>query len=87
MLGRMGSALLVLAAANTSAYPAVGVSWLLLGTASYLCATRAGEFSVRGEPLRGPDLSGDGRLLDVGCGRCAVPLWRPSSCSMAGRLA
>jgi SAM-dependent methyltransferase len=48
--------------------------FMLLSVASYLYTTLAGKFLVWGELLRGLNLSGHERVLDLGCGRGMVLL-------------
>jgi arsenite methyltransferase len=52
----------------------VGALWLFLNAGIYMHATRAGKFAVWAELLDRLELRGDGRLLDIGCGRGAVLL-------------
>jgi SAM-dependent methyltransferase len=46
--------------------------FMFLSVASFLYTTLAGKFMVWGELLRGLNLRGDERVLDMGCGRGAV---------------
>jgi SAM-dependent methyltransferase len=52
----------------------VGALWLFLNAGVYIHATRAGKFAVWADLLDRLELSGDERLLDIGCGRGAVLL-------------
>ena len=52
--------------------PGIAGLWLLLNAATFLYTTRAGKFAVWAELLDRLSLSGDERLLDIGCGRGAV---------------
>jgi ubiquinone/menaquinone biosynthesis C-methylase UbiE len=52
----------------------VGGIWLLLNTGLFVHTTRAGKFAVWAELLDRLELTGDERLLDIGCGRGAVLL-------------
>lgn len=52
--------------------PAAAGLWMLVQTASFAYTTRAGKFAVWADLLRGLDLRGDERVLDMGCGRGAV---------------
>jgi ubiquinone/menaquinone biosynthesis C-methylase UbiE len=54
--------------------PGVAGLWLFLNAGVFVHTTRAGKFAVWAELLDRLDLKGDERLLDVGCGRCAVLL-------------
>ena len=55
-----------------AAPPAIGGLWLLLNAATFVHTTRVGKFAVWAELLDDLALTGDERLLDVGCGRGAV---------------
>lgn len=74
MLGGGALVLLALTVVSASIYTAIGGLVLLLSTASYLYTTCVGKFSVWSGLLSALDLSGDERLLDLGCGRGAVLL-------------
>ena len=52
----------------------VGALWLFLNAGCYVYTTRVGKFAVWSELLDGLELTGDERLLDIGCGRGAVLL-------------
>lgn len=54
--------------------PLVGGAFMLASAASYVYTTRAGKLAVWAELLRGLELRGDERVLDLGCGRGAVLL-------------
>lgn len=78
LLGSGGLVLLVVANLASSGpgfvFPMIGAVWMLLSTASYLYTTRAGKFGVWAGLLRNLGLSGEERVLDMGCGRGAVLL-------------
>jgi arsenite methyltransferase len=61
-------------AAVSVAGPGLGGLWLLLNAATFLHTTRAGKFAVWSELIDELHLTGDERLLDIGCGRGAVLL-------------
>ena len=73
-LGAGGLALLAGAALGGGTACVVAGAWMLASTASYLYTTRAGKLAVWAELLRGLELRGDERVLDLGCGRGAVLL-------------
>jgi ubiquinone/menaquinone biosynthesis C-methylase UbiE len=52
----------------------VGAIWLFLNAGMFVYITRAGKFAVWAELLDRLELTGDERLLDIGCGRGAVLL-------------
>jgi cyclopropane fatty-acyl-phospholipid synthase-like methyltransferase len=51
-----------------------GALWLFLNAGVYIHTTRVGKFAVWADLLDRLELSGDERLLDIGCGRGAVLL-------------
>jgi arsenite methyltransferase len=54
--------------------PGVAGLWLLLNAGTFVHTTRAGKFAVWAELLDRLGLTGNERLLDIGCGRGAVLL-------------
>jgi arsenite methyltransferase len=58
----------------TIAGPAFGGLWLLLNAGWYVYTTRAGKFAVWSDLLDQLQLTGNERVLDIGCGRGAVLL-------------
>lgn len=55
-----------------AAVTALGSAWTAVATGSYLYSTRRGKFVVWSEVLDALQLTGEERILDVGCGRGAV---------------
>ena len=53
--------------------PGVAALWLFLNAGFFVYTTHVGKFDVWAELLDRLELKGDERLLDIGCGRGAVP--------------
>jgi hypothetical protein len=54
--------------------PGVAALWMFLHAGVFVHTTRTGKFAVWAELLDQLELKGDERLLDIGCGRGAVPM-------------
>jgi len=67
-------AIVVVAAASRAYAPLIGASFAILCIGTGLHSSRRGKFLVWEELLDGLHLSGDERVLDLGCGRGAVLL-------------